>query len=446
MRALLVAVVSALVLLFDFAKAAAQECARSTSVSADCYVARSKETVHSARGFDLLQAKKYDAAVAAYTKAIAVDPKAASNYNNRAQAYQGLKAYDKTFADFATAIRLAPRNDLYLSNRAATHELLQDFASAKADLLAALAINPKNSSARFALARAHYYFGDYALSVDVYSALIKESPRDASALVWRAGIYRAMNLPDKALADLRCAEIAPKNAYCFASRADAHRIKGDLKKARADVEAALRIDTKEDLAYRVRADIAAAEGNQLAAFQDYSRAIDIDGKYVQAYLNRGKLLIEMGHTREALQDLDTAASLDKRTAWEIHLRGIAKKLAEDYRKELRAAAVDRPILIFFDYGLTDVTDAADPLIEFASQVILDKQAASIQIVGYVDAEEFKESPDLAMVRAYAVRTALIRKGVAAGSLSVAAGAEADRLVPTTEREPQNRRVMITFRK
>ncbi len=446
MRATLVAVVSILALLIQFTNVEAQECARSTNVSADCYVASSKETVHSARGFKLLNAKQYAAAVAAYTKAIEVDPKSASNYNNRAQAYQGLKDYDKTFADFAMAIRLAPRNDLYLSNRAATHELVQDHASAKADLLAALAINPKNSSARFALGRVHYLLGEYALSVDVYSSLIKERPRDAGALIWRAGLYRAMNQPDKALADLHCAEIAPKNAICFASRADAHRLKGDLKKALADVETALRIDAKEELAYRVRGDIAAAQGDRLAAFQDYGRAIDIDGKYVQAYLNRGKVLIEMGHSREALKDLDTAASLDRRSAWEVHLRGIAKKTAEDYRKAMRAAAVNSPVMIFFDYGLTDVVESADPLLELASRILLDKEAASAHIVGYVDAVEFKESPDLAMVRAYAIRTALIRKGVAAGSLSVAAGSEADQLVPTTEREPQNRRVMITFRK
>lgn len=276
MRSLLVAVVSVLFLPGYTGEAAAQKCANSTNVSADCYMANSKASVHSERGFDLLRANKYAAAVTAYTKAIAVDPKNASNYNNRAQAYQGLNDYDKTLADFATAIRLAPRSDLYLSNRAATFVLVQDFVAAKADLLAALAINPRNPIARAALGRVHYYLGEYATAVDVYSAVIKDNPRDAAALIWRAGIYRAMNLHDKALADLRCAEIAPKNAYCFASRADAYRFKGDVKKALADVETALRIDAKEDLAYRVRADIAAAQGDQLAAFQDYGRAIDID--------------------------------------------------------------------------------------------------------------------------------------------------------------------------
>lgn len=103
-------------------------------------------------------------------------------------------------------------------------------------------------------------------------------------------------------------------------------------------------------------------------------------------------------------------------------------------------------MIFFDYGLTDVVSAADEIIELASQMLLDKTAASAHIVGHVDAVEFKESPDMALVRAYAVRTALIRKGVDAGSLTVTVGSQADRLVDTTEREPQNRRVVISFRK
>ncbi len=93
-----------------------------------------------------------------------------------------------------------------------------------------------------------------------------------------------------------------------------------------------------------------------------------------------------------------------------------------------------------------MSSSADEIIELASQILLDKTAASAQIVGHVDGVEFKENPDMALVRAYAIRSALIRKGVDAGRLSVAAGAETDRLVDTAEREPQNRRVVISFRK
>jgi tetratricopeptide (TPR) repeat protein len=247
------------------------KCARSTSVDADCYEGGGKDSAHSRRGRELLAAKNYAAAIDAFTKAIALDPSATANYNNRANAYDSLKAYDKAIADYTTAIRLAPREDVYLFNRAATLGQMQDYGAARADLLAALAINPKSWVARQHLATVNYLVGEYQEAVDLLTDLLRQKPRDGPLLVSRGRAFREMNQLGKALADLQCAAVAVNDPSCFATRADVHRLENDLEKAWADVETALRLNPKSALALRVRADLKALQGEDLAAVLDYAR-------------------------------------------------------------------------------------------------------------------------------------------------------------------------------
>ena len=53
--------------------------------------------------------KKYEEAIADYTKAIELAPKDANNYRARGSAYSNLKKYPEAFADYTKAIELDPK-------------------------------------------------------------------------------------------------------------------------------------------------------------------------------------------------------------------------------------------------------------------------------------------------------------------------------------------------
>jgi outer membrane protein OmpA-like peptidoglycan-associated protein len=167
---------------------------------------------------------------------------------------------------------------------------------------------------------------------------------------------------------------------------------------------------------------------------------------VLAHLKRGDVLMRMGRMLDALADYDAAAGLNQKNALELEYRRVAAKKAATHRDETLVAVASTGVMIFFDYGMSDITPEAARVLELASKVLLAGHATSAQITGHVDAAEFKESPDIAMGRAYAVRSTLVRSGVAGASLTAVAGSQSEMLVPTQDREPQNRRVAVKFRK
>jgi tetratricopeptide (TPR) repeat protein len=52
--------------------------------------------------------KRYDEALADYTRAIELDPSDAEFFGSRGQAYQAIGRYDEALADFNRAIELDP--------------------------------------------------------------------------------------------------------------------------------------------------------------------------------------------------------------------------------------------------------------------------------------------------------------------------------------------------
>ncbi|WP_342361998.1 OmpA family protein [Terrarubrum flagellatum] len=99
------------------------------------------------------------------------------------------------------------------------------------------------------------------------------------------------------------------------------------------------------------------------------------------------------------------------------------------------------ILIFFDWGRTNLTPLAGKIVKSARGLI--GPSSTVTITGHSDGSE---PVALSEKRAAAVRAALIRAGApkTATLTAVARGAEAPLVQATTPdgREPQNRRVQI----
>ena len=75
----------------------------------------------------------YDRAIADYNKALELDPKDATAYNNRGFTYDNKGDYDKAIADYDAAIRLNPEYARAYNNRGFTYDKKGDYDRAIAD-------------------------------------------------------------------------------------------------------------------------------------------------------------------------------------------------------------------------------------------------------------------------------------------------------------------------
>jgi OmpA-OmpF porin, OOP family len=105
----------------------------------------------------------------------------------------------------------------------------------------------------------------------------------------------------------------------------------------------------------------------------------------------------------------------------------------------------RNFLVFFDFDKSTLTPRAIDIVREAARVAKAGQNAKVTCTGHTDTVgPARYNMALSLRRASAVKDALVREGVAAGSIAVVGRGEESLLVPTKEgvREPQNRRVEI----
>jgi len=112
-----------------------------------------------------------------------------------------------------------------------------------------------------------------------------------------------------------------------------------------------------------------------------------------------------------------------------------------------AAVTPGPFLVFFDWDKSLITAEAAAILDRAAEQYAATGQTSVQLAGHAD-KSGKDAYNVALSqrRADAVKAYLATKGVPDGSIATEAFGESRPLVDTADgvREPQNRRVEITF--
>ena len=106
-----------------------------------------------------------------------------------------------------------------------------------------------------------------------------------------------------------------------------------------------------------------------------------------------------------------------------------------------------PFIVFFDWDKSDITPEAAAILDNAAAAYAQTGSAQVMLAGHADRSgSASYNVGLSQRRADAVRAYLAGRGVADGAISTSAFGEERPLVQTEDgvREPQNRRVEITF--
>lgn len=113
--------------------------------------------------------------------------------------------------------------------------------------------------------------------------------------------------------------------------------------------------------------------------------------------------------------------------------------------EVEPAPLPAPFIVYFDFDKSNVTARGYRIVSEAAEAFRTHKAVEITASGHADrAGPSSYNEKLAAKRAEAVRDALIREGVPAGSISISSSGETSPAVDTEDgvREGRNRRVVI----
>ena len=105
-------------------------------------------------------------------------------------------------------------------------------------------------------------------------------------------------------------EPAKNGAIACNNRGLAYRGKGELDRAIADFNEAIRLDPKFALAYNNRGLAYRDKGELDRAIADFTEAIRLDPKFAVAFRNRGRAYLYAGALPKALADLSQSSELD----------------------------------------------------------------------------------------------------------------------------------------
>jgi OOP family OmpA-OmpF porin len=104
-------------------------------------------------------------------------------------------------------------------------------------------------------------------------------------------------------------------------------------------------------------------------------------------------------------------------------------------------------MVFFDFDRADLTVVAQGTVRQAANDAKASRVTNLRVAGHADragADDYNMA--LSLRRANAVKAELMKNGIAADQIAVIGRGESEPLVPTADgvREPQNRRVVISF--
>lgn len=261
-------------------------------------------------------------------------PKSADEFARRGNARIAQHAFDGGIADLTRAIALAPKNAAYFRDRAKAYDQNDQPTLARADLSRALEIDPNDAEALQARGFIELRDGDrdHALAdAEAAARLVAPTSLDAQSLAY---LFTSLHQPTRA--------VGLYDGVIAAHRDDSEL--GELLNGRCWVRALgnLELDKAE---------------------QDCNRAIKRDGLQADYLDSRALVEFRQGRYTAAVSDYDAALKLKPKMAWSLYMRGVAKiaagNAAAGAADKAAALAIDADVgKDVADFGLGAGSDLA----------------------------------------------------------------------------------------
>ena len=232
--------------------------------------------IYYSRGLAHSKKGEYDLAIAAYTRAIELNPELAEAYVNRGGTYNEIGEFDKAIEDLSKAIELNPKLAEAYGNRGNAYSSKEDFQNAIKD----------------------------------YNRTIELKPNLAEAYANRGNVYSRKGDFQNAIEDYnRAIELKPNLAEAYHFRGNVYNDKGKFEKAIIDYNMATELNSNFADAYNNRGVVYIRMGEVKRAIEDYNKAIQLKSASADAYCNRGEAWLHLQEWDKAKADLITAKNM-----------------------------------------------------------------------------------------------------------------------------------------
>lgn len=262
-------------------------------------------------GDALYENGNYEDAIAAYGRAVNLDPSGVIAFINRGKAYLENGEYEKAIEDFEKALSLDPQNATLYVNRASALALKGDHASAVRDYDSALQLNPDLDDVYYNRGTALLRQGmDYRSADRDLSFFVERHPKDYRGYLNRGIVRSLLGEYEAALKDYeRTVELAPSNAPAYFNRGNTYLNLGDIAHAVKDYTRSLDMEAGEENVFHNRGIAYVRMGEMEKALDDFSHAIECDPLDGEAYLRRGWIYAQLGKKSRSTGDWERARSL-----------------------------------------------------------------------------------------------------------------------------------------
>ena len=319
-------------------------------------------------GGQLNRTKQYTKAIAAFDRAIAIDPNTyrLTGTYGKAKAYSGLARLDgksavsladpkvenvnRALALYSTAIASIPQTDrqrYYFLWKGQADKLfnLSRYDAALQSNQQAIDLNPNDR--RLDLDRAFYYRykKDYNRAISIYDRLIQQQPGVATFYAGKGVVKGNMadyqhTLGDSTEATLTynstisdyniALKLDPEYTEAYYYRSDSKVYIKDFKGALADINLAISYDPRNDFYYERRGYIKQRSGDLRSSIDDYTTAISLVPRGIY-YSLRGSTKRDLKDYQGAIIDHNIAVKLDPKNSLTYINRGIARHGLKDYQ-------------------------------------------------------------------------------------------------------------------
>lgn len=200
-------------------------------------------------------------------------------YSDRCFTSIELADYQMAIAACTKAVALDEHNPELLLNRAIAYYRQGNYQAAIADNNKVISLKPSDFRAYYNRALADAGLGNYQNAIASYNQALVQIPSNSSSLL--ADIYTDRGLTGFELAD-------------FAA-------------AMADFSLAIRLNNHDFRAYYNRGCVCFQHGDYILAINDFTHSLQLNPANIQAYVNRGIARHQLGYQQAAIADLQQAA-------------------------------------------------------------------------------------------------------------------------------------------
>lgn len=267
-------------------------------------------------GNQLWRVNRNPDAIAAFNRAIALQPDFYQAYYARGLSFNAQSKYQQAFDSVKKATEINPRFYQAWKEKAANLFMLGRYSEALADIDRAIALEPND----FVL----YWYRTGLLSqleryIDARAASTKAislEPDNAMVYSFRGMVFALSNKQNLAIADFnRALQINSENADAYAMRGLIYFDLQQYERATVDFKRALEIDPNNANAYDGRGRVHFFSSKFNEALADFTKAIELNpNNSAPAYVNRSRIYMILGQPDKALADLNQAIKSDSTLA------------------------------------------------------------------------------------------------------------------------------------